>query len=167
MKSVMFCIVATLVFSVAGPAQAGGVADAFRNFVLGSEAAARTAGASHGLDQTAAECMGCHQGHIQVREAGAPMRFRGSQTINHPVGISYEDAVRKDPQGYRAGTSLNSNIQLVDGRTTCVSCHQKKSASTTPLIEARLDTPASRCTASGAYTVGTHDQELCLGCHIK
>jgi hypothetical protein len=147
--------------------QAGGFADAFRNFILGSEAQARVALSSHDLDHAAAECMGCHQGHIQLRTAGSPLVIRGSQTLNHPVGMRYADSVRHDPQGYRTVASLNSNIQLVDGKVTCLSCHEKKATPADTLIEARLDTAASRCTASGAYTVGTRDKELCLSCHIK
>jgi hypothetical protein len=111
--------------------------------------------------------MGCHAGHIQVRASGTPMQFRGMQTTNHPMGMVYELSVRKDPQGYRPSTALHSNVRLVDGRVTCISCHQLKNENTKPIVDASLSLPEGRCTATREFTMGPRDKELCLACHVK
>ncbi len=150
-------------------AVAGGFADSFRDFIVGSEAQARPT-PDTALDKVAGECLGCHNGsaatHITTRAAGTVAPVRGFQTLDHPVGMLYEQSVRKDPRSYRPGASLHPNIQLVDGKVACVSCHQLKKAMPDQAIE-RIASAQPQCTASRELTTGPRDKELCLACHVK
>lgn len=163
-----------LVFGCVLPAAATNLAEHFRAFVLGAEAQAHTRVASDpGLDAIAQGCLQCHDGsrasHVFVRGAGTPMPTYGSQTLNHPVGMTYDQSVSKDPHGYRPRAALHTNIQLVNGQVTCVSCHQvKTSAASVPAMQARLDLGRdTTCTATRELTMGKRNKDLCLACHIK
>jgi hypothetical protein len=162
-------LVLMLLFGYAMPAAAD-FADQFRTFILGAETPAPR---NQPIDTLAQGCMQCHDGsrasHITLRRSGSPMQIRGSQTLNHPVGMVYDDAVRKDPQGYRARAALQPKIQLVNGQVTCVSCHQLRmglvTATNTQAIPAAV--PTNSCTATKELTTGHGDRALCLACHIK
>jgi hypothetical protein len=164
----------TLTFAGCTPALATSLAEQFQAFVLGAEAQARPLESRDlQLDAIAQGCLQCHDGarasHVTTRAAGTPMPMRGSQTLNHPVGMSYDQSVSKDPHSYRPRTALHPNVRLVDGQVTCISCHQLKSGTdAVPGLQARLEPgQTATCTASKALTMGPHDKELCLACHIK
>lgn len=150
-------------------AVAGGFADSFRDFIVGSEAQARPT-SDTALDKAVGECLGCHNGsaatHINARSAGTVAPTHGFQTLDHPVGMLYEQSMRKDPRSYRPAVSLHPNIQLVDGKVACVSCHQLKKAMP-DLAPERLASAQPQCTASRELTTGPRDKELCLACHVK
>jgi hypothetical protein len=162
------------VFAGSTPAPAASLAEHFQAFVLGAQAQARPLEARDPrLDAIAQGCLQCHDGsrasHVSVRSAGTPMPIRGSQTLNHPVGMTYDQSVSKNPHSYRPRAALHPDIRLVDGQVTCISCHQLKTgAAPPPIMEARLepgkDTP---CSATRELTTGRHDKDLCLACHIK
>ncbi|MEK7207065.1 MAG: hypothetical protein AAB134_04195 [Pseudomonadota bacterium] len=150
---------------------AGSFADSFRDFIVGKEAQASPA-RGNGLDKVAAGCVSCHNGsaaaHVNVRAAGTVAPMRGFQTGDHPVGMLYEESVRKDPQGYRPAAALHPNIRLVDGSVTCVTCHKARNEL---LAANETQSPAQpakpRCAATKEMTTGPRDKTLCLACHIK
>jgi hypothetical protein len=158
-----------LIFGCAMPAAAD-FADQFRTFILGSETPATH---NQPIDASAQGCMQCHDGsraaHITLRSSGSPMQIRGSQTLNHPVGMVYDEAVRKDPQSYRARAALHPKIQLVNGQVSCVSCHQLRTDLVTamnfPTSPATM--PSNGCTATKELTTGHGDRALCMACHVK
>jgi hypothetical protein len=167
-------LVLILVLAGSTPALAASFAEQFQAFVLGAEAQARPLETRDlQLDAIAQGCLQCHDGarasHVTARAAGSPMPMRGSQTLNHPVGMAYDRSVSKDPHGYRPRSALHPNVRLVDGQVTCISCHQlKSSAASAATMEARLDlSQANSCTASKELTMGRNDKDLCLACHIK
>jgi len=167
-------IVLILVFGCVTPVQAKSLAEHFQAFVLGAEAQARPLETRDlRLDNIAKSCLQCHDGsrasHVSVRNAGTPMPIRGTQTLNHPVGMAYDKSALKDPHGYRPRAALHPAIQLVDGQVTCISCHQAKvRAASLPTMEARLDHgKGMNCTATKELTMGRRDKDLCLACHIK
>ena len=167
-------VVLFLVLGSATSAAAASLAESFRAFVLGAEAQARPLEARDlRLDAIAQGCLQCHNGsrasHVTARSAGTPMPMRGSQSLNHPVGMSYDRTVLKDPHGYRPRAALHPNIRLVDGLVTCISCHQAKAnAAPVPTMEARLDqSKDTTCTATKDLTMDRRDKDLCLACHIK
>ncbi len=162
------------VFGGATPAMATSLAEHFQAFVLGAEAQARPLEARDlRLDAIAQGCLQCHDGsrasHVSVRNTGTPMPIRGFQTLNHPVGMVYDQSLSKDPNGYRPRAALHANIRLIDGQVTCVSCHQiKTGAAPAPTLHAQLDQNRdTACTATRELTVGQRDKDLCLACHIK
>jgi len=167
-------VVLILFFGGATPAMAMSLAEHFQAFVLGAEAQARPLEAHDvRLDTIAQGCLQCHDGsrasHVPVRHTGTPMPIRGARTLNHPVGMVYDQSVSKDPHGYRPRAALHPNIQLVGGQVTCVSCHQTKTGAVpVPALQAHLDQGRdTSCTATRELTVGQRDKDLCLACHIK
>jgi hypothetical protein len=156
---------------VSSAANAGGLADRFRDFILGDEAQAKSA--LPGLDASARACLQCHDGShappVAGRAAGSPLQIRGSQTLNHPIGMVYDQSVMRDPQGYKSRAALHPNIRFVDGQVSCVSCHQTRTDLTLAAasdVKPQL-TNASTCTATKELTVGRRDRDLCLACHNK
>lgn len=167
-------VVLILAFGGSTPALAASLAEHFQTFVLGAQAQARPLEARDlRLDTIAQGCLQCHDGsrasHVSVRNAGTPMPVRGSQTLNHPVGMAYDQSVSKNPHGYRPRAALHPDIRLVDGQVTCISCHQiKTGAAPMPAMQAYLDQRQdTSCTASKELAVGQRDKDLCLACHIK
>lgn len=169
--SVRLTLLCLLVLASAERASAAGFAERFRSFVLGVEAQAGSR--PPGLDPSARGCLQCHDGsraaHVTVRAGGSPMPIRGAQTLNHPVGMMYDRSVAKDPHGYKARAMLHPNIRLVEGQVTCVSCHQTRSnLAVAASATAHPDTRGTEtCTATQQLTMGRHDRDLCLACHIK
>lgn len=175
-------VVSIFTLFFATPAFAGGFAEKFKQFVLGSEAEAYALNSyDSGMDKEAEACINCHNGvtatHITTKNAEAPMHIRGSQTVNHPVGMLYDYYVSKKPMGYRPRSTLDANIRFVDGKVTCISCHELKSLDLEALDrsdELQGRTYASSnlrgnedCTASNQLTTGSRKTDLCIACHIK
>ena len=160
----------TVIIFYSGITHAGGFGDNFRNFVLGNETQAKS---TSGLDTSARACLQCHDGsratHVSARSAGGPLEIRGSQTLNHPIGMIYDQSAMKDPQGYKSRTALNPNIRLVEGQVSCISCHQTRTDMTLAAAgDAPIQVPnASVCTATKELTVGRRDRDLCMACHNK
>jgi hypothetical protein len=154
-------------------ATAGSFSEKLRRFILGPDAETYAL-ATHDirLDEVAERCVHCHDGiqatHIAVKGAEAPMQIRGSQSINHPVGMPYDRYAQKDPKGYRPRNALQSSIQLVDGKVTCISCHTlKKEEGAGQVASHNARTGAGSCLASGVLTAGPKQGDLCRCCHIK
>jgi len=153
------------------PAFAAGVGEAFRSFIVG--AGSQTAIRAPGLDASSQACLSCHDGsrasHVTIRSAGSPLQIRGSQTLNHPVGMVYDQSATRRPQDYRPRASLPPNIRLVNGQVSCVSCHATRNDLTLASAGDELPTLASTstCTATRQLTTGRRDRDLCLACHNK
>lgn len=145
--------------------------DDFRAFIVGNDTPNHAAPTT-AIDNSAQACLTCHDGShataITVRRRGSPLQIRGSQTLNHPIGMNYDESVRHDPQGYRVRTALHPNIQFINGQVTCVSCHQiKNSVNTANTQTSAALTMKGSCTATKQLTTGYGDRALCLSCHIK
>jgi cytochrome c peroxidase len=179
MEYVRWIIVVTLFnLATAQAVFADSFGDKFRSWLLGSTAQAATLnGYQSEPDSITQGCIRCHDGsragHITVKDANAPMQFSSSGLqVNHPVGMNYDDYAATRTQSYTPSFLLDSNIILVDGKVTCVSCHRLKEAKGSDnFIEARWDenqsVPADieSCSASGELTVGPRETDLCLACH--
>ncbi len=150
---------------------AGGFLDSLRNFVAGPEAQAQPA-PENPVDEVASGCLGCHNGsmprsvNVRAARSVAPIHdFRAND--DHPVGVVYEESVRKNPRDYRPATTLNPNIRLVDGRVTCITCHKVKNEVVAFNETWSSAQPANpQCTATHEVTTGQGDKELCLACHV-
>jgi len=151
------CMVGVL-FTI-NTANAESFADSFRDFVLGSEAQARTiTPADFGTNSQSGKCMQCHDS-IHLKRAGTPMQFQGNASTNHPVGMSYAQHANKSPATYVRPASLNHRIQLENGQVGCVSCHQAK---TTESVA--VNTPD--CTSTKELATGHDQTSLCMSCHV-
>ena len=160
---------AALLLGASHAAHAGGFSDAFKNFVLGSEANAGTLSAvqlpAASLSRT---CMQCHNGstgpRINMKHVGAPMQFRGV-SIDHPVGMDYGQYAAKRPESYVMPTRMDARILLEDGKVTCVSCHQTESEPVAQSGVAQTRTSSQLCNVGAGYTTGHNRTRLCVGCH--
>ncbi len=150
--------------------QAGSFSDTFKNFVLGPEAHAGTLPAVQ-LPATsqARNCMQCHNGsagpQIAMKHAGTPMRFRGHISIDHPVGMNYNQYAYKNPQSYVAPARMDKRIVFENGAVTCVSCHQIESEPVARLNGTHTQTGSQQCNVGTGYTTGSNRTRLCMGCH--
>ena len=112
-------------------------------FVRDSEAAG---GVKTGL------CMSCHDGTIAptikahaLANGGRVSALGADPSANHPVGVDYMAALRRDPGSYN-DPNMNGRIILEDGMVGCVSCH------------ATHDVTAS---------AGNVRPEVCIDCHVR
>ena len=157
---------------------AGSIGDRFRSWLLGSEAQASTLeDYQPELDRVAQGCVQCHDGararHITVKEADAPLQFSSSGVqVNHPVGMRYDDFAGTRAGNYTPRFLLDSNIILLDGKVTCVSCHRlKETEEPDNFFETHWDENRSApvdtesCSSSRELTVGPRESDLCLACH--
>lgn len=105
------------------------------------------------LDARTRACLSCHDGAIASESKNGtpwnrPQMYLGDKRRNHPVGIAYNDVSRpKDLSPLRPAGLLPPNVELPQGRVTCVSCHNLYSRTRYRL------------------TVPIHGSELCLTCH--
>lgn len=167
MRSLKLLVLAITLSAFISPVASAG---SFRDWLLGSEAQASTGGIQDiQLDSFARGCMECHNGdaasHITVKSANAPMQISGMMNVNHPVGMNYNEHASRKPRGYQSSASLDPNILLVDGRVSCVSCHQLKVDEPQQMASAQIGN--SNCSSSSQLTVGPKETDLCLSCHIK
>jgi len=171
-------VFAILYLTTAQAALAGSIGDSLQSWLLGSEAqAAMLKENQPEPDHIAQSCMQCHNGarasHIAIKEASAPLQFSNSgMQVNHPMGMSYDDLAARKAGHYTPRFALDSNIVLVDGKVTCVSCHRlKETEESDGFIEARWDVELSAqantesCSSSRELTVGPNTTDLCLACH--
>jgi len=159
-----------LLLGASHTAFAGGFSDAFKNFVLGSEANAGTLPAvqlpAASLSRT---CMECHNGsagpQVNMKHVGSPMQFSGV-SIDHPIGMDYRQYAYKHPESFVMPERMDARILFEDGKVTCVSCHQTK-AGTVALSGITPNQADTRhCNVGAGYTTGSSNRtRLCMGCH--
>ncbi|MGK7346496.1 MAG: cytochrome c3 family protein [Candidatus Nitrospinota bacterium M3_3B_026] len=68
---------------------------------------------------------------------------------SHPVGVSYRQAVEKDPSSYNPPESLPARLHLPGGLVGCITCHTERG----------MDT--------GELVMGNEKSQLCAACHRK
>ncbi len=143
----------------------------FRNYILGTKAVAldKAPAEVFEIDRITRDCMACHDGvsasHVPVKSPGTPTQFVGIQTVNHTIGTDYAKRAAVDLR-YAPLSSLPDGMRLVNGRVTCVTCHQLKSDAPQSIDFEAWDTDKQNaCTASSKLTAGPKVADLCLTCH--
>lgn len=97
-------------------------------------------------------CMSCHDGTVapNLQAHGGTMGMAGrlgtNPGANHPVGVDYMAALRRDPGSYN-DPAMNPRIVLEEGNVGCVSCHATHDAGTVSALNVR--------------------QEVCIECHRR
>ena len=78
------------------------------------------------LDVYSRQCMECHGRNADPKLATAIDRNgvvrHASQSMNHPIGMSYQNAVSFG--GYHPRRTVERTLLLPGGKVSCVSCHQ-------------------------------------------
>jgi len=146
------------------PAYGGDTLNSVLNIIIGStdsatdsQSAVYALPGEAGPDRMTENCLYCHDGSIT------------SKVSTHPVGIYYEDYVRRHPQDYRSVDYRGpGGIPLVNGKVSCISCHRLKqdpapSTTSHSMFVAEQDI----CPASKQLNSGVGERGLCVACHIK
>lgn len=152
---------------------ADSVADKIKNALLGTVARVGTT-TTHTLklDRLSLHCMQCHNGstagkRVSVKAADTPMRFEGFRSLDHPVGMFYDEHASRKPHRFRPTFSLDRSVRLVDGKVSCVSCHRLKQDVPAELASEAWNKKGERaCTASKKLAIDSATHSLCLACHI-
>lgn len=109
---------------------------------------------SGSLDSLSVECISCHDSSIgkgdSIVGAGFWMHSRelAKNLGGHPIGVSYEEARARDPQGYNYRSSL-APVRLFGGKVGCGSCHDPYSTRINKLV------------------MSNEGSRLCLKCHNR
>jgi predicted CXXCH cytochrome family protein len=102
------------------------------------------------IDDITSYCLGCHDGKVgparQAQVVTDPVLAGGCEGVPryHPVGATYPDG---DPE-FASPTMLASGMHIVEGRVTCVTCHDCEAYDHELLVNNRYSA-------------------LCLTCHRK
>ncbi|MDD5303546.1 MAG: hypothetical protein PHS14_10610 [Elusimicrobia bacterium] len=99
-------------------------------------------------------CMSCHDGTVaptikahSLSPGSVRLSSQGADlSANHPVGVDYMAALRRDPGSYN-DPAMNARIVLEDGMVGCVSCHATHDIS--------------------AVSAGNVRPEVCIECHRR
>ena len=82
------------------------------------------------LDWVSEKCVGCHNGvkatGIALKSPRSARDYPGHPSRGHPVGMKYEDYAHTLPFEYRPKQALRADVDLVDGKVSCISCHRSK-----------------------------------------
>ena len=156
--------------SFQGLAIAGDFANAFKDFILGSDVQASTRDALLVNSTRSERCMQCHDGSsakaIVLKDADAPLHISGYRNVNHPVGLNYSQYASNSPVSYVRPENLDARIQLENGDVTCVSCHESRETNEFQAQSfAFADEQEQVCDATGSLTVGPRKTDLCMSCH--
>lgn len=106
------------------------------------------------VDPVSAECLSCHDGSIGSRSDVGVGYWRHSIDFIqqdrgiHPIGVNYRMAALRNTK-LRPPEMLPSEIKLVDGKVSCISCHDPYSSRP---MQLSMDNRGSR---------------LCGSCHFK
>ena len=148
-------------------AVASDFADAFNEFILGSDANSTTIDNLLINSTQSQKCMQCHDGSsakaIVLKNAEAPLQISGHRNVNHPVGLNYSLYANKSPASYVSRQNLDVRIQLENGNITCVSCHEIRAVE--QQVNASADISIQVCGATGELTIGMERGGLCMSCH--
>ncbi|RMG74425.1 MAG: hypothetical protein D6710_01565 [Nitrospirae bacterium] len=110
------------------------------------------------IDSVSAQCLSCHDGSMGkaapvkagLWQHGDPLMGFNQQAYTgvHPVGIDYEESSMEHPD-LKPSAMIPRKIKLVNGKVSCISCHDPYSNNRAQLISTN------------------RNGELCLGCHDK
>ncbi len=106
------------------------------------------------IDPTSLECLACHDGSIGKQAfVGSGVwthnsDFLGFDSGLHPIGVDYERA-RVKLGDLRPASEIDKRVKLVQGKVSCVSCHDPYS-----MLKGRLAIP-------------NYGSKLCFECHMK
>lgn len=99
--------------------------DGGASLTSGHLAPAPTSGALAALDPYSRRCMECHGTSATPRLVTSVDRNgvvrHASQSVNHPIGMSYQKAAAFG--GYRPRAQVERKLLLPDGKMSCISCH--------------------------------------------
>jgi predicted CXXCH cytochrome family protein len=98
------------------------------------------------IDEISQSCLSCHDG-ITTKMASNTISGTFSLKNSHPIGTDYNSVSFSG--GFVNYQNVNRNITFVDGRVSCISCHD---ITNTELYH---------------LTVNNSRSQLCLSCHIK
>ncbi|MBA4366932.1 MAG: hypothetical protein C0403_04760 [Desulfobacterium sp.] len=103
------------------------------------------------LDEYTLQCIECHDRQIDrsMRSLGAGNWLHRAIDLNHPVGVSYQQAANHKSQDFHPQATLPSEIRLYNGKIGCGTCHNVYSKEKYMLA------------------IGNRRSGLCLQCHIK
>ena len=103
------------------------------------------------IDEVTLLCLECHDDWIDAMDrefrAGTWNHFSGR--LNHPIGVSYQEAYRKKPVSYVHPSTLSEEIELFEGKIGCGTCHNRFRNKRFMLVMAN------------------NRSKLCFSCHIK
>lgn len=103
------------------------------------------------IDSITLLCIQCHDDRISSLEgavgSGTWSHFSGR--LNHPIGVSYGDSYRKNPQDYVVPGMIGEGVELFDGRIGCGTCHNRFAGKDFMLV------------------MSNERSRLCFSCHIK
>lgn len=109
---------------------------------------------SDGLDSLSIQCLSCHDNSIGKGGGivGAGFWTHSKQLAehldSHPIGVSYNEARMRDPEGYKPRSSL-APVKLFSGKLGCGSCHDPYATETNKLV------------------MSNRGSALCLKCHNR
>ena len=166
----------SLVFS-AGRADAESFLSVIKRLVLtqsGSDIPASYSAAGNvyerELDWVSKKCVECHNGmeasNITTSSVRILQEYPGQRSQRHPVGVDYERYVRVLPSEYRPMAVLTRDIDFVNGKVSCVSCHRSDTD-----YSKMLSVPGNQrdvevdCPSSGQLNSGPGGSGLCQACH--
>ncbi len=115
------------------------------------------------------KCMICHDGSIGISiDVNRNISFSNvnqfSNSKDHPIGMKYDSVYFQKPDEYVNPVSLTKSIQLVDGKVSCISCHQTLTAQSSPINY--MQTVYTQCSVD-TKTNNIDMKYLCLACHLK
>jgi len=155
--------------------------DAFKDYILGadqqSSMAVQNTVANLPSESVSSHCIACHDGNkvsgVTLKHADAPIKFTGHGSVNHPVGMKYENYARHDPAMFVAPERLDRRIMLEAGEVTCVSCHalndglidETEKYIKTNALSAEEIFPGNCSADKNNLTTGSNITTLCLSCH--
>lgn len=105
------------------------------------------------LDSLSIQCLSCHDSSISKGSTFGAGSWRHSKQLtehldSHPIGVSYDEARMRDPEGYKPKSSL-APVKLFSGKLGCGSCHDPYS------------------TLANQLVMSNKGSGLCLKCHDK
>ncbi len=106
------------------------------------------------VDAVSGMCLSCHDGSVGSLTKVGMGYWRHSEDFFqqdaglHPIGVDYRKATSLD-RSLRPISSLDPRIKLVNGKVSCISCHDPYS--TRPMM----------------LVMSNRGSRLCLECHIK
>lgn len=112
------------------------------------------------LDAESTRCLKCHEGGLK----GNRVCHRGG--CDHPIGVDYAAAARRNPSLPRAST-LDPALRLIDGRIGCLTCHVPfDSKNHLDLYAKRVETYEATG-VDNMLSVDNNASRLCMSCHRK